>query len=142
MLDTQSHSTLKSEIRKQIGQDMRILESLRQEVRPLSPTVRRILPRTTTSISLVGTDGGNNRIQFDPFLVQLVRVVDSSNNEYCLEAITPTTSVTELSRMQFELKTAPSTASKASATVKPLPSSPGWRECCQLRIYSKGYRRA
>ena len=102
MLDTQSYSTLKSEIRKQIGQDMRILKSLRQEVRPLSPTVRRILPRTTTSISLVGTDGGNNRIQFDPFLVQLVRVVDSSNNEYCLEAITPTTSVTELSRMQFD----------------------------------------
>lgn len=102
MLDTQSHSILKSEIRKQIGQDMRILESLRQEVRPLSPTVRRILPRMTTSISLVGTDGGNNRIQFDPFLVQLVRVVDSSNNEYCLEAITPTTSVTELSRMQFD----------------------------------------
>ena len=59
-------------------------------------------PRTTTSISLVGTDGGNNRIQFDPFLVQLVRVVDSSNNEYCLEAITPTTNVTELSRMQFD----------------------------------------
>jgi hypothetical protein len=34
-------------------------------------------------------------------LVQLVRVVDSSNNEYCLEAITPTTSVTALSAKQF-----------------------------------------
>jgi hypothetical protein len=33
--------------------------------------------------------------------VQLVRVVDSSNNEYCLEAITPTTSVSSLSRKQF-----------------------------------------
>ena len=50
----------------------------------------------------MGADGGNNRIQFDPFLVQLVRVVDSSNNEYCLEAITPTTSVSALSRMQFD----------------------------------------
>ena len=102
MLDTQSHAVLKSQLQKQIGQDMHILEGLRDEVRPLGLTVRRILPRTTTSISLVGTDGGNNRIQFDPFLVQLVRVVDSSNNEYCLEAITPTTNVTELSRLQFD----------------------------------------
>ena len=102
MLDPQSHTELRTQIWKQIGQDMRVLESLRNEIRPLRTSVRRILPRTTTSISLVGTDGGNNRIQFDPFLVQLVRVVDSSNNEYCLEAITPTTNVTELSRMQFD----------------------------------------
>ena len=89
---------------------MQVLDSLRGEVRPLTATVRRILPRTTTSISLVGTDGGNNRIQFDPFLVQLVRVVDSSNNEYCLEAITPTTNVTELSRFQFDSAGEPRTS--------------------------------
>ncbi len=109
MLDPKSHAALRAEIQKQIGQDMRVLESLRGEVRPLKATVRRIMPRTTTSISLVGTDGGNNRIQFDPFLVQLVRVVDSSNNEYCLEAITPTTNVTELSRMQFDRAGGPRT---------------------------------
>ena len=109
MLDLQSHIALKVEIRKQIDRDMRVLESLRDEVKPLRSTVRRIQPRSTTSISLVGTDGGNNRIQFDPFLVQLVRVVDSSNNEYCLEAITPTTSVSELSRMQFDENDEPST---------------------------------
>ena len=110
MLDPQSHTVLKAEIRKQIGQDMRILEGLRDEIGPLKSAVRRILPRATTSISLVGTDGGNNRIQFDPFLVQLVRVVDSSNNEYCLEAITPTTSVTELSRSQFNRDGGPRTS--------------------------------
>ena len=102
MIEPQSYSLLKTEIKKRIDADMRVLESLREEVRPIRSTVRRILPRETTSFSLVGTDGGNNRIQFDPFLVQVVRVVDSSNNEYCLEAITPTTSVTELSRMQFD----------------------------------------
>jgi len=40
----------------------------------------------------------------------LVRVVDSSNNEYCLEAISPTTSVADLSRAQFGAGGAPSTA--------------------------------
>jgi hypothetical protein len=64
--------------------------------------VKRIQPRQTTAVSLVATDGGNNRIQFDPFLVQLVRVVDSSNNEHCLEAVTPTTDVPTLSKAQFE----------------------------------------
>jgi hypothetical protein len=82
--------------------DRALLDQLREEIRPLRNTVRRIQPRTTTSISLVGTDGGNNRIQFDPFLIQLIRVVDSSNNEYCLEAITPTTSVATLSARQFD----------------------------------------
>lgn len=102
MLEPKSHTRLRKQIWNQIGQDMRVLESLRSEIRPLRSTVRRILPRSTTSVSLVGTDGGNNRIQFDPFLVQLVRVVDSSNNEYCLEAITPTTNVSELSKRQFD----------------------------------------
>ena len=102
MLDPQRHNALRTEIEKSIARDMRILARLRDEVKPLQAQVRRIMPRATTSFSLVGTDGGNNRIRFDPFLVQLVRVVDSSNNEYCLEAVTPTTSVTELSRMQFD----------------------------------------
>ncbi len=49
----------------------------------------------------MGTDGGNNQLQFDPFLVQLIRVVDSSNNEYCLEAISPTTPIDALGRRHF-----------------------------------------
>jgi hypothetical protein len=72
--------------------------------------MQRIQARTTTSISLVGADGGNNSLQFDPFLVQLVRVVDSSNNEYCLEAITPTTNVSRLSAAQFRDDGQPATA--------------------------------
>ncbi len=109
MIDPPSHDVLRTSIQQQIQQDLRVLDDLRAEVRPLRSTVRRIQPRTTTSISLVGTDGGNNRIQFDPFLVQLVRVVDSSNNEYCLEAVTPTTNVTELSRSQFDSEDNPRT---------------------------------
>src|SRR6476469_6109766 len=102
MLESDSHEQLKREIAERIEADRALLDQLREEIRPLRGAVRKIQPRTTTSISLVGTDGGNNRIQFDPFLIQLVRVVDSSNNEYCLEAITPTTNVLDLSRSQFD----------------------------------------
>lgn len=102
MLEPQSHKVLQQGIQKRIAEDYRILQKLREQVRRLRGEVRRIQPRATTSISLVGTDGGNNRVQFDPFLVQLVRVVDSSNNEYCLEAVTPSTKVRELSATHFE----------------------------------------
>src|SRR5213078_3061317 len=101
MFDPASQVELKRAIAERIVSDQGILQELREESRPLRQQTKRIQPRATTSISLVGTDGGNNQLQFDPFLVQLIRVVDSSNNEYCLEAITPTTSVGRLSQAQF-----------------------------------------
>jgi hypothetical protein len=110
MIDPQSLTELRDAIRNQVNGDRPLLDQLRREVLPLKPAVRRIQPRGTTSISLVGTDGGNNQIQFDPFLVQLVRVVDSSNNEYCLEVVSPTTSVTALSARQFNPDGTPRTA--------------------------------
>jgi hypothetical protein len=110
MIDPQSINQLRDAIRSQVAGDRTLLDQLRREVLPLKPAVRRIQPRGTTSISLVGTDGGNNQVQFDPFLVQLVRVVDSSNNEYCLEVVSPTTSVTALSARQFSADGTPRTA--------------------------------
>lgn len=102
MIDPESQTLLKTEISERIKADRSLLDELRAEIRPLKNSTHRIQPRTTTSISLVGTDGGNNSIQFNPFLVQLIRVVDSSNNEHCLEAITPSTSIANLSAKQFE----------------------------------------
>lgn len=91
MIDPESIDGLRAALADSIAGDRKVLDELREEVRPLRDKTRRIQPRSTTAISLVGTDGGNNRIEFDPFMVQLIRVVDSSNNQYCLEAVTPTT---------------------------------------------------
>jgi hypothetical protein len=102
LIDPESHRLLRREIADRMRADRAVLDVLREEIRTLLTGIRRIQPRTTTAISLVGTDGGNNRLQFDPFLVQLIRVVDSANNEYCLEAITPTTSTAALSARQFD----------------------------------------
>lgn len=110
MIDPESLDELRDAIRTQVAGDSILLDRLRQEIRPLRSATRRIQPRGTTSISLVGTDGGNNQLQFDPFLVQLVRVVDSSNNEYCLEAVSPTTSITTLGARQFNQDGTPRTA--------------------------------
>lgn len=102
MIEPATHSYLKEAIADCIGTDRHVLDELRREIRPLKSAMRRIQPRATTSISLVGTDGGNNQLQFDPFLIQLVRVVDSSNNEYCLEAVSPTTPIRKLDERQFD----------------------------------------
>ncbi|WP_080439692.1 hypothetical protein [Burkholderia ubonensis] len=143
MIDPASQAQLKEAIANCIGTDQGVLDALREEIRPLKNSTRRILPRATTSISLVGTDGGNNQLQFDPFLIQLVRVVDSSNNEYCLEAVSPTTPVQRLSERQFTADGAPRSAlgemmaflkvdslSKLSPMIRPAnsnkPVSPSW----------------
>ena len=102
MIDPKNHELLKNEIQARLEEDSNILRQLRDEIRPLKFNVRKIQPRSTTSIALVATDGGNNKLRFDPFLIQLIRVVDSSNNEYCLEAITPTTDTKKLGRSQFD----------------------------------------
>ena len=101
MLEPASQSVLRDEVVRQIREDRAILDQLRAEIRPLTSQTRRIAPRSATSISLVAADGGNNQLHFDPFLVQLVRVVDSSNNEYCLETVSPTMNPSALSARQF-----------------------------------------
>ena len=110
MVTPDSHQQLKTEIRACILDDSTILDQLRREVAILRPGVRRIQSRTTTSISLVAADGGNNRIQYDPFLIQLVRVVDSQNNEYCMEAVSPGTKLSVKSAEQFDGDGRPATA--------------------------------
>ena len=101
MLDPTSRESLRAAIARQMEEDKDVLDTLRTDVRRLAPEVRRISPRSTAAISLVAADGGNNQLRFDPFLLQVVRVVDSSNNEHCLEAVSPTMSITGLSARQF-----------------------------------------
>jgi hypothetical protein len=110
MLDPKSQNDLKDAIGECIGADASVLDALRSEIRPLKSLVRRIQPRAATSISLVGTDGGNNQLQFDPFLIQMIRVVDSSDNQYCLEVVSPTTPVSRLVRRHLDDAGLPITA--------------------------------
>ncbi|MBT9173645.1 MAG: hypothetical protein DDT21_02046 [Syntrophomonadaceae bacterium] len=110
MIDPESYALIKEAIAGCIDTDQSVLDTLCEEIRPIKGATRRIQPRVTTSISLVGTDGGNNQLQFDPFLIQLVRVVDSSNNEYCLEAVSPTTPIDRLGERQFNEDGSPRTA--------------------------------
>jgi hypothetical protein len=102
VIDQDTYLHLKSEIALRTAADRALLDKLRADVRPLVGSTRRIHPRAATSISLVATDGGNNSVRFDPFMLQVVRVVDSNDNELCLEVVTPTTPIFELDARQFD----------------------------------------
>jgi hypothetical protein len=101
MIEPESLEALRTAVRDCVTVDRSVLEQLRNDIRPLRSRVRHIKPRSATAVSLVGTDGGNNQLRFDPFLLQLIRVVDSSQNEHCLEAISRRTPLDVLDARHF-----------------------------------------
>lgn len=101
MIEPESLEKLRAAVHDCVANDRTMLEQLRCDIRPLRSRVRHIKPRSATAVSLVGTDGGNNQLRFDPFLLQLIRVVDSSQNEHCLEAISRRTPLDVLDERHF-----------------------------------------
>lgn len=102
MLDSSALNDIRVHIRERLGEDSRILDELRSDIRSLAARQRRIRPRAATAVSLVATDGGNNQLRFDPFLIQLVRVVDSNQRQRCLEVISPSMPINKLNRLQLD----------------------------------------
>ena len=109
MLDVEQLLTLKREIDIASKQDLVNLDQLRTEIKQLE-SPRQIRDYSTTAISLVASDGGNNRLRFDPFEIQIIRVVDSYGQEACLQVVSRYNDIDQLSKNQFDNNGNPKTA--------------------------------
>lgn len=104
MLSSENYAKFRDAISRLIREDRAHLEELRRDVQVLKNQVRAIKPRQSTAISLVATDGGNNQLRFDPFFIEILRVVDSSNNEYWIEAVSHLMDIDSLDRRHIDGK--------------------------------------
>jgi hypothetical protein len=75
-----------------------VLQQFRNHARELGGSLRPLRPFAVNAISFVSADGGDNRLSFNPAVVELVRVVDSRGNECALDAVPGSATAGELDR--------------------------------------------
>lgn len=73
-----------------------VLNKFREFARRLRNDVKPIRPYSVNAVSFVSSDGGDNRLYFNPATVELVRVVDSLGNQCALDAIASNSQASEL----------------------------------------------
>ena len=98
MFTSEQLPELRRKIRAQAALEARVLDELVQQAAGLAPHVRPIRPRTATAVALTAADGGNNSVAFNPFELQVIRVVDSQGKELFLDVVSPATDIDELGR--------------------------------------------
>jgi hypothetical protein len=80
-----NYDALREKIEVAVSKELPQVEELRKEARRLS--VIRLRERPCRSIAPVATDGGENRLSFEPLNLEIIRVVDSEGQELVQEII-------------------------------------------------------
>ena len=73
-----------------------LLKKFRGYARRLNANIRPLRRYSVNAVSFVSADGGDNRLTFNPAVVELVRVVDSRGNQCALDAIASSAKSSEL----------------------------------------------
>jgi hypothetical protein len=110
MMDSNSIKMIKARTKERAMADKLLLENLRSEVGTLKAEVKQIIPRSSTAVSPVAADGGNNQVELDPYLFQLVRVVDSYGKELLVDVVSLSTNTGELTAKHLSADGTPHSA--------------------------------
>ena len=89
MLTSDTYDRYDREIGAAVERDRALLDEAISDVRRL--VFQPLGKRTMTAFSLVASDGGHNKLSFNPFKVTVIRVVDSNGKELFTDAVSPTT---------------------------------------------------
>lgn len=87
---------LRARVQAAYKADDPLLEKFRGYARRLRDQIKPLKTYSVNAVSFVSTDGGDNRLVFNPAIVELVRVVDSRGNQCALDAIASTANLQEL----------------------------------------------
>jgi len=88
--------SLKGKVLSAYKADDPLFKKFRQYARRLASSIRPLRKYSVNAVSFVSADGGDNRLTFNPAVVELVRVVDSRGNQCALDAIASTADLHEL----------------------------------------------
>ena len=105
MLDREQLEALRQDIYRMTELDNAHLGEIRSQVRALRDRVKPIRPRNATAVALMATDGGENYIRFDPYLIVPVRIVDSYGKPHYVGAVSPYTSIAQLNEFHLQHQT-------------------------------------
>lgn len=98
-LDTLDVKLAREELRRALETERPLLEELRRQVRGFR--TQELAYRRCYAISPVATDGGENRLTFDPVNLEIIRVVDSDGKER-LQKILPLSGGESIFRAAFD----------------------------------------
>jgi hypothetical protein len=73
-----------------------LFQKFRGYARRLKEKAKPLRAYSVNAVSFVSADGGDNRLSFNPAIVELVRVVDSRGNQCALDALASTSTMQEL----------------------------------------------
>jgi hypothetical protein len=79
--------------------DAPLLQKFREYARRLRDEIRPLRTFSVNAVSFVSTDGGDNRLTFNPAVIELIRVVDSCGNQCALDAVASTATLDELEKL-------------------------------------------
>ncbi|MYA30138.1 MAG: DNA double-strand break repair nuclease NurA [Gammaproteobacteria bacterium] len=80
-----AYDDLKARMAEAVEKEAAQIEELRQEVRKLE--VKKLHYRPCKTVAPLATDGGENRLTFEPLNLEIIRVVDSEGEELVQEII-------------------------------------------------------
>jgi len=88
--------SLRAKVLSAYNADEPLLKRFRDFAKRLSDNIKPLRMYSVNAVSFVSSDGGDNRISFNPAVVEIVRVVDSRGVECVLDAVASTAQLSEL----------------------------------------------